>query len=502
MIGGVDTHKHTHYAAVIDEHGQLLGHQEFAATDVGYLELLTWMRSHGTIRKIGVESTGAFGAALTRSLIRAGEDVVEANRPNRQARRMDGKSDRLDAEQIARAVLGRTATAVPKSKSGAVEVIRTLRVARASAVKARTQAFNNLFAVTISAPSPLRDELVALTKKTLVNRCLKLRPETDDLLALTHDPERLLMAGTKQRSVTWLADGSRSTKRPRPSAHRSPALFKQLRPNSSNCTESAPRSLPSFSSQQATTPAGSLTKQPSPSYAESLLSLPAADEGPADTDSVAAETAPRTAPSTSSPSSDYAITNPPAPMSSDGPPKDSANARSSAASSAISPVRSTPTCHTKQSQHHRSRTWLDEHRSIERFQQTFKKWLRAQPDQPTIIEQLQALLDLFIDEYNHRRPHRSLPHRATPAALFDTMPKALPAGSRDADTHDRIRHDKVDKTGAVTLRVHGRMHHIGIGRTHAILLIQDLNVRVVNAITGELLRELIIDPEKDYQPRK
>lgn len=84
------------------------------------------------------------------------------------------------------------------------------------------------------------------------------------------------------------------------------------------------------------------------------------------------------------------------------------------------------------------------------------------------------------------------------------MPKALPGNSRDADTHDRIRHDRVDKTGAVTPRVNGKMHHIGIGRTHArthiILLIQDLNVRIVDAITGGLLRELTIDPDRDCQP--
>jgi transposase len=110
---------------------------------------------------------------------------------------MDGKSDRLDAEQIARAVLGQTSTAIPKSKSGLVEVIRTLRVTRTGAVKARTQAFNTLFGVMIGAPSPLRDELVDLTKRTLVNRCLRLRPETDDLATLHTDPERLLLAGVK-----------------------------------------------------------------------------------------------------------------------------------------------------------------------------------------------------------------------------------------------------------------------------------------------------------------
>ena len=141
---------------------------------------------------------------------------------------------------------------------------------------------------------------------------------------------------------------------------------------------------------------------------------------------------------------------------------------------------------------------------VERFQQTMKHWLRAQPVQPSTITALQGLLDTFRDEYNQRRPHRSLPHRATPAALYDTIPKALPSNSRDADTHDRIRHDRVDSAGSVTLRVNGRLHHIGIGRTHArthvILLVQDLDVRIVNAVTGELLRELIIDPTKDYQP--
>lgn len=107
VIGGVDTHKHTHYAAAIDDHGRFLGHQEFPATDRGYQALLDWLRGHGDLRAIGVESTGSFGATLTRALTKAGERVIEVNRPNRLARRMDGKSDRLDAEQIARAVLGR-----------------------------------------------------------------------------------------------------------------------------------------------------------------------------------------------------------------------------------------------------------------------------------------------------------------------------------------------------------------------------------------------------------
>ena len=143
---------------------------------------------------------------------------------------------------------------------------------------------------------------------------------------------------------------------------------------------------------------------------------------------------------------------------------------------------------------------------VERFQQTMKKWLRAQPEQPATIAELQALLDRFATEYNTTRPHRSLPHRATPATLYDTMPKAVPGPSRDTQTHDRVRHDRIDKSGTVTLRVAGQLRHIGIGRTHkgthVILLVQDLDVRIVNAITGELLRELTIDTSKDYQPRK
>jgi transposase InsO family protein len=143
---------------------------------------------------------------------------------------------------------------------------------------------------------------------------------------------------------------------------------------------------------------------------------------------------------------------------------------------------------------------------VERFQQTLKKWLAAQPDQPSTLAELQALLDAFTAEYNHRRPHRALPRRATPAALYGTLPKAQPASSRDADTHDRVRHDRIDDSGCVTLRVAGRLHHLGVGRTHAqtrvVLLVQDLHVRVINAATGELLRQLVLDPTKDYQPTR
>jgi transposase InsO family protein len=140
---------------------------------------------------------------------------------------------------------------------------------------------------------------------------------------------------------------------------------------------------------------------------------------------------------------------------------------------------------------------------VERFQQTIKKWLRAQPAQPRTINELQRLLDQFAVEYNTNRPHRSLPRSATPATIYTARPKAIPATDRTGDTHDRVRTDKVSKNGTVTLRVAGRLRHIGIGRTHAgtdiFLLIQDLHVRIIHATTGEILRELTIDPTKDYQ---
>jgi transposase InsO family protein len=140
---------------------------------------------------------------------------------------------------------------------------------------------------------------------------------------------------------------------------------------------------------------------------------------------------------------------------------------------------------------------------VERFQQTMKNWLRAQPAQPVTLAELQSLLDAFASIYNTRRPHRSLPGRATPATAYAARPKASP-GDRAADTHNRVRADRIDSTGIVTLRHNGRLHHIGIGRPHAgtrvLLLVQDLHIRVINAETGELLRELVLNPDRDYQP--
>jgi transposase InsO family protein len=138
-----------------------------------------------------------------------------------------------------------------------------------------------------------------------------------------------------------------------------------------------------------------------------------------------------------------------------------------------------------------------------RFQQTLKKWLRAQAAQPATIAQLQAQLDAFTSEYNHRRPHRSLPQQSTPATTYAARPRASP-GDRAADTHDRVRTDRIWAVGTVTLRHAGKLHHIGVGRQHAgtevLILTQDLRIRIISKATGELLRELTLNPDRDYQP--
>ncbi len=138
---------------------------------------------------------------------------------------------------------------------------------------------------------------------------------------------------------------------------------------------------------------------------------------------------------------------------------------------------------------------------IERFHQTLKKWLTNQPRAATLAE-LQTQLNTFVEAYNHDRPHRSLPHQATPATAYTARPKADPANR--TDTHNRVRRDRIDQAGVITLRVAGRLHHIGVGRTYTgtrvLVLIQDLRIRIIHAATGQLLRELTLNTTKDYQP--
>lgn len=177
VILGVDTHNDVHVAAVITTLGVLLGTQAFPTTAAGYDTLLTWARSHGTLRRAGVEGTSSHGTALTRHLRRHDLHVIEVNRPDRAARRRRGKTDALDAENAARAVLSGRATGEAKAGDGHVEAIRMFKIAKDSANKARTQAINQLRAVLVRAEPQLRESLAGLGPVTLFRTCAAL-PET------------------------------------------------------------------------------------------------------------------------------------------------------------------------------------------------------------------------------------------------------------------------------------------------------------------------------------
>ena len=176
VIGGVDTHLDTHTAACVDHLGRLLAHAQFPATSTGEKQLLTWLRGFGDLAAVGVEGTGSYGAGLARHLTSQAVHVVEVSRPNRQTRRQRGKSDPIDAEAAARAVLAGTATGTPKTRTGVVESIRVLRTTRSGAIKARTAATNTLKHLTITAPEPLRGQLTGLTSDQLVEAAAALRP--------------------------------------------------------------------------------------------------------------------------------------------------------------------------------------------------------------------------------------------------------------------------------------------------------------------------------------
>lgn len=177
----MDTHGKTHHCAVIDANGQLLGDQEFQATAAGYQTLLSWLRSCGEVVTVGIEGTGSYGAGLARALTGAGLGVVEVDRPDRRARRRAGKSDPLDALAAARAARSGEASGTPKTRTGAVEAIRALRVARRGAVKARTAAVNQLRGLIISAPQALREILSDLKRRALIERCTGFRADEDHL---------------------------------------------------------------------------------------------------------------------------------------------------------------------------------------------------------------------------------------------------------------------------------------------------------------------------------
>jgi transposase len=172
---GVDTHADIHVAVAKDSFGRRLDATSVPTTPAGYAQLLDWARRLGHPDAWGIEATGSFGAGLVRFLRAHGQVVVEVNRPDRQARRRRGKSDPLDAEAAARAVQAQQGS-IPKAGDGQVEMIRSLRVARTTAIKARTQAINALKALLVTAPAELREQLRGLSTVRLVQTTAALEP--------------------------------------------------------------------------------------------------------------------------------------------------------------------------------------------------------------------------------------------------------------------------------------------------------------------------------------
>lgn len=152
VIGGVDTHADMHVAAALDvTTGKRLGIESFPADAGGYAALLAWLRTFGKIDAVGVESTGAWGAGLARHLTAAGVRVVEVDRPDRKARRLEGKYDPIDAEAAARAVLAGRATGTPKSSDGPAEAVRALEIVCNGATRDRTRATNQFKALLVTS---------------------------------------------------------------------------------------------------------------------------------------------------------------------------------------------------------------------------------------------------------------------------------------------------------------------------------------------------------------
>ena len=184
VTGGVDTHDDVHVAAVCDtETGRTLDTASFPTTTTGYAALAAWMTGHGQLDRVGVESTGSWGAGLTRHLSAVGVDVIEVDRPDRKARRLDGKTDTIDAVAAARAVISGRATGTPKTRDGSVEAIRQLEIVYHAATKDRTRAINQFKAIIVAAPAALRHRLRdGLSLKNQLARAHRFSDDHPDLV--------------------------------------------------------------------------------------------------------------------------------------------------------------------------------------------------------------------------------------------------------------------------------------------------------------------------------
>jgi transposase len=186
VCGGVDTHLEVHVAAAVDVNGGALGVESFPVGEGGYVALLGWLGGFGEVLRVGVEGTGSYGAGLARFLRSAGVDVVEVDRPNRQARHRAGKSDPIDALAAARAALSGAAAGRAKDRDGPVEAMRVLVVARRSARRQRTSTLNQMRQLCFCAPEAIRSRFAGVSVFQLVNQAAVLRPRgSDDVEAIT-----------------------------------------------------------------------------------------------------------------------------------------------------------------------------------------------------------------------------------------------------------------------------------------------------------------------------
>src|SRR4029453_6141187 len=173
---GVDTHKDVHVACAKDQLGRRLATTLVATTTAGYAQLLGWAGALGQVEAFGIEGTGCYGAELARFLRSRGQRVVEVNRPDRAARRRPGKSDPVRAEAAPRPWQAGEATGLPKAGDGVVEMLRVLRVARQTAMRARTQTINALKSLVVPAPDTLRQQLRDLPPRQLVAAAAGFQP--------------------------------------------------------------------------------------------------------------------------------------------------------------------------------------------------------------------------------------------------------------------------------------------------------------------------------------
>jgi len=185
VVGGVDTHLDTHVAAVVDRNGGLLGVERFAATAAGHAALSSWMTGFGTLERVGIEGTGAYGIGLSRHFRSLEMPVVEIDRPNRQQRRRNGKSDELDAVEAARGALSGRCSGVAKSGDGPVEALRALMVVKRSARSNRIRTLVQLRYLMFTAPDELRARFTGHTPAHLANEAARLRPSGDTVMHAT-----------------------------------------------------------------------------------------------------------------------------------------------------------------------------------------------------------------------------------------------------------------------------------------------------------------------------